>query len=745
MFMARQISSGQLRRLAYVSSIFGFLTITTFSFQNCSNKVSFNDAKLTELSIPEGSIQINESASYTNNQSVSLKISAKDSAQMMLGNDVCPEDLPENWSPLVSEKEWLLADGDSAHTVYVRFKSNDGHVSDCAADSIVLDRGAPTVEFLSAPDNFVKLATAQFEIKAEDAVSGVDKILCRLSTGSQFEICSEAKVYANLTEGTKSVVIKVQDRAGNVSEPKEHTWNIDLTAPITSIIDPKLAPVVYTNVAQIYFESTDGVGSGIDSHVCYLNDVLIANCSSPVLLQNLVDGNYKFRVKSIDKVGWESQFAEVNFTADLRPSEAFNILGIAGGADDKVDNYLSAAAAPYVYWTPSLGAQSFNAYILSEDKGQLICGPVNVNAAAVSALFANCALVDGAKYYARVIALKNGLQTAAPDYLFTVDTSGPVITITSVTKVDEEKKIRFDFSIVDVGSGVESATCYKVFNNAAQASNCSNVTYIDYINLSAGNYSFYISATDKLGHTSTSTPYNFVMEYVVCDPFKLVEGKCQKGLKARLYYASAADRLLGNSALNTKYNTVGKLIAGGLKSNAIIYLPYLDTRTREFTDGFSVAGDNTNFLKDDNGVKLDEWFALDMETVIKLGPNDLPGYYQLMSISDDGSMVSIDQNNTGSFRLFINNEGIHSTRVACPAANDVLLLDANSRVKAQVQYYQGPRTKIAMSLFWRKVDAPNAARSSACGSTSFSYSSLINEGYVPMKDVNFITAEAVAP
>jgi len=67
-----------------------------------------------------------------------------------------------------------------------------------------------------------------------------------------------------------------------------------------------------------------------------------------------------------------------------------------------------------------------------------------------------------------------------------------------------------------------------------------------------------------------------------------------------------------------------------------IYLTQLNVPTEEFTRGFTTG--NGILLSAPDGQPLIEFFALHIESVLQLGPNDSPGYYQFAIASDDGTL-----------------------------------------------------------------------------------------------------------
>ena len=106
-----------------------------------------------------------------------------------------------------------------------------------------------------------------------------------------------------------------------------------------------------------------------------------------------------------------------------------------------------------------------------------------------------------------------------------------------------------------------------------------------------------------------------------------------------------------------------------------VCLRQLDISNRDFSQGFP-------------GVEnLFEWFALDIRFKL-LVPED--GSYTFSINSDDGSKVYIDG------ALLINNDGQHGQEELSGIAS----LSAGLH-DVKVEYFQGPRFKIALELFWQ--------------------------------------------
>lgn len=750
-----------------------FAVLLLASFQNCS-QVSFApspdalDANLSLSSsapVDTGTMIINKGAPYTKNQNLEVEILVKQPVtEMILQSNECPDPKGPDWTEYKQKSEHILLADDGRHEVFARVRNALGIVSNCFKAGVELDRKAPVAQFIRIPDKLTRSTAAEIGFSVNDEGSGVENYFCRFTGQNTFTRCDPFLYFSNLTEGGKTFNFYAVDRAGNQSETLEHTWFIDNTRPVVNIVAPLIVSPLKQKSATIHFTASDGNGSGIKGFRCSMNGVNVANCSSPQTFNNLADGTYNFSVVAIDKVDLESNpAASQTFVVDTyvappppaTPAGSFKILGVTGGGDSKVDQYLTANAAPTVHFESSSAAQGYVLQLFSDSTNQSVCGPYNVAANLTTYTATNCAgLAGNARYIIRMKSIKDGLETLASDLKFTKDFAGPIIQITKVTKQDDLKKAKIEFSIMDF-SGIEAATCFKKFGSDVKEENCLNKTSIEYTNLIEGQHDFTIQAKDKAGNSSTSNVVSFTMDYVVCDPFRLVEGRCQKGLKANLYYLPS-DLVVGidepsSKIMSVRYQSYNDVVRVAKKSKAILYLPSLDVRARSFTEGFTVSGGNQ--LKNDNGEILSYWFAFDMDTILKLGPNDQDGYYQVVIVSDDGSILSVNN------EVLINNDKNQSSTLGCAAQSKVLTMNKSTRLPANIRYYQGPPTQISASIFWRRVSSPSAPLSQYCANDKRNgtgnawgfaldkegtgYQKLLDEGFTPLVEENFIVDEAI--
>lgn len=113
---------------------------------NYSNEASATT--LSDTTPPQGTIKINNNATYTSLASVTLNLSATDTgigmgtgSQMQFSNDGVTYSIPEAYA---TTKSWTLTSGNGTKTVYVKFKDVAGNWSGAYSDTIILDTTAPT-------------------------------------------------------------------------------------------------------------------------------------------------------------------------------------------------------------------------------------------------------------------------------------------------------------------------------------------------------------------------------------------------------------------------------------------------------------------------------------------------------------------------------------------------------------------------------------------------------------------------
>jgi hypothetical protein len=737
-------------------------TLGLFTYQNCQKANFGAEAVGSEAFLRTSLLEINRGAQYTNDAGVQLRIEAPSAGEMYITNDPTCE-TGGAWEAYRPNRSWTLTALNNKATVYAKFKqAKDSQFLGCINASIIHDNIAPKVEILTRPGAFAKAGLANYEYRGTDNISGVERLECRVDGTLGWTACENLKAYPNMAEGNHETFVRAIDKAGNISNPLADSFAVDLTPPTLQITE-KPASTGIAPTAVFKFEAEDK-GSGVKVVKCALQaeglpTKEVADCKSPVTFTDLgkKDLNLGYRFSAIAEDGAGNLSASVNydFEITLKPSAEFNILGITGSKDSTIDAVLARGLNPTVNWSRSEGASRYSV-IITEANGAVKCPAQDVSVTSISLAFSSCALVDGVSYLANVRAINSSNLTrdAAP-FAFRVDASGPTIQITGPELTNDTKNAKFDFTLSD-GSGIDSATCIRKTVGGTAGStvstNCSDLTTLSYANLALGSYTFQIEAKDKVGNTSTSQIISWNVTQVVCDPFSSTgDGVCVKGLQANLYYLSDEQR-------KTPFKKVDEYITKGVKANILIYLADLFVPTRNFTKGFTTTEGTT--LRTNDGATLMEYFALDLQTFIKLDPaNQMAGKYQFAILSDDGATVEYMSKGDTAWKPLINIDGDHSTMMGC----DLKGIDFTTatRTKFRIKYYQGPKTQIALSLLWRPMPTDSSkVKDENCdyGDTSYyfgdgnaaqpdlvngGYGKLVKRGWKPLTPANFIVDETL--
>ena len=217
--------------------------------------------KYTKTSVQDFGVSINDGATFTNQQKVTLSLTAPSgTTQMQISND--GGFAGATWEPFVNRKEWAMTTAGSAvlpRVVYAKFKTN-GQISAMYQDDIVLDTTSPSGTIAVEPQpQLVGAAaawpaftiqdtgaytlsvpfvvnsyrpgfrTVQLKLAASDDLSGVGSVLVSNTSdfaGSQWKDYASSMAWYVSEHGATTVYAKYRDRAGNEST----TYTAETTA-----------------------------------------------------------------------------------------------------------------------------------------------------------------------------------------------------------------------------------------------------------------------------------------------------------------------------------------------------------------------------------------------------------------------------------------------------------------------------------------------------------------------------------
>jgi hypothetical protein len=204
---------------------------------------------------PSGlSITVNDGAVYSTSADVSLKLSASDASpasglwRMAFSND---GSIWSSWSDWAETAQWSLVggaggmDADGDRTVYFRVQDRAQNTGGPASDGIFLDRKAPANLSVSinAGAEYTNQSSVDLGISADDpipgsAVSEMTLANAEPSLGT-WESFAASKAGWSLVsgaggtdaDGTKTVYLKVRDKAGNAGGPARDSIFLDRVKP----------------------------------------------------------------------------------------------------------------------------------------------------------------------------------------------------------------------------------------------------------------------------------------------------------------------------------------------------------------------------------------------------------------------------------------------------------------------------------------------------------------------------------
>jgi len=178
---------------------------------------TYSDSIILDTTSPAGSIAINGGASYTSTNTVTLDLSATDTAsgiaEVRFSND---NTTWTPWEAYTTSKAWTLTNGDGIKTVYYQIRNNAGLVS-AHLDWIELDTDPPKILEIS-PDNGTEIESSTITVTwiAEDEASDIDHFEIRLDDGPWINTGTNMTyTFTSTNDGSHVLDVKAIDRASN--------------------------------------------------------------------------------------------------------------------------------------------------------------------------------------------------------------------------------------------------------------------------------------------------------------------------------------------------------------------------------------------------------------------------------------------------------------------------------------------------------------------------------------------------
>ena len=157
-FTTAFISTGILFQNCSQPGSIGLATVKTTAADG-SNDIGLIRDPITLISTP--SLLINNGDKYTQNEEVSLSLSAKGAEEMQISNDeTCTES--SQWINYSENKSWKLAQTNSLASVSVKFRKRGVPETSCIKANIFHDNTAPKLTLLNEIPMLNQTAPVQF-------------------------------------------------------------------------------------------------------------------------------------------------------------------------------------------------------------------------------------------------------------------------------------------------------------------------------------------------------------------------------------------------------------------------------------------------------------------------------------------------------------------------------------------------------------------------------------------------------
>ena len=243
-----------------------------------------------------------------------------------------------------------LADGN--HTVSARQTDAAGNVSNIGSStSWTVDSSAPSAPTLSDAPNGTTSTTSATLTFSGDSDSA---FTCSID-GGEYSTCISPLSLTDLADGNHSVSIKSRDAAGNLSAATSASWTVDTSAPS----EPTLSegPTGFTTSASATLTFS---GDEDATLTCSIDDGEYENCSSPLSLHDLRDGDHSVRIKSRDAAGNTSSVRTVSWTVITAAPATPTFTGAPTGAINGRHVLFSFTGDMYTTFTCSIDAGAYN-------------------------------------------------------------------------------------------------------------------------------------------------------------------------------------------------------------------------------------------------------------------------------------------------------------------------------------------------------------------------------------------------
>jgi hypothetical protein len=353
-----------------------------------------------------------------------------------------------------------LAEG--SHTFRSRAIDQAGNVdASPATHTWMVDTSSPDTQIDGGPTGSVDSTIATFMFSSPNAGVGAT-YACSLD-GAAYVACTSPRTYGGLSETSHTFAVRVTDAALNTDPtPATRMWTVDTTDPTTTIMSGPSGAVPSQSATFVFTSNEAGA-----TFECDLDSGGFGVCSATHLLTSLSQGSHTLQVRAVDAaLNVDATPASRTWTVDTVSPDTSFVSGPPPSSTSSMATFDLGSTETGVTYECELDAGGYSA---CADPHTITVG-------------------DGSHTRrARAIDAAGNVDGTPAGYSWSVDTSGPVVTITAgpVQNSTTGPYVEFFFTYT---SG--TVRCY--VDGTLQASCVSPVHY----NLPHGPHNFKVEATD---------------------------------------------------------------------------------------------------------------------------------------------------------------------------------------------------------------------------------------------------------
>ena len=305
---------------------------------------------------------------------------------------------------------------------------------------------------------------------------------CTLDGGDPYP-CSSPVELLGLSEGDHSLSIAATDSLGNLGVAARVEWQIDLTAPVTTIteMNPSANPSPATS-REIVF-----VASESSSFQCSLDGAVFAACASPADLQALTEGWHRFEIRAVDSTG------------NVGPVSAATW-----------ENDFTAPVLTIGSTVPSAGntnASDFEVEFSSSEASTFLCSQDGSNETECTSPFSGVFATNGAHSVTIAAIDLAGLRSETKSITWTVDTAAPEISFAAILPSASARlnTTSMEFTI----QSTETVHLTASFDGDPAQPIAPSVLYA---NLAEGPHTLVVTGTDAFGNPLNTLTHSFFVD-----------------------------------------------------------------------------------------------------------------------------------------------------------------------------------------------------------------------------------------